>query len=74
MKTKLFSRQYCGHTANIQQTLGSKVEFGDFFGDNDNTRNVVVIGSDVAADIFHAQPIGQTVTIMQVKILSFVEC
>ncbi len=53
-----------GTTANIQQTLGSKVEFGDFFGDNDNTRNVVVIGSDVAADIFHArEPIGQTVTI-----------
>jgi putative ABC transport system permease protein len=56
--------QVVGVSGNIQQILGDKVDYGDFFGPDDNERNTVVIGRNVAEDLFTIRdPIGQTITI-----------
>ncbi len=53
-----------GVTGDIQNILGDKVDYGDFFGPNDNERNTVVIGRNIAEDLFTIRdPIGQTITI-----------
>ena len=53
-----------GVTGDIQQILGDKVDYGDFFGPDDNERNTVVIGRNIAEDLFTIRdPIGQTITI-----------
>lgn len=53
-----------GTSSDLQQILGDKVEYGDFFGPNDNLRNTAVLGRDVAEDLFTIRdPIGQTLTI-----------
>lgn len=51
-------------TADIQQIIGKKLEFGEFFNDQELDKKVVVIGSNVAADLFNErEPIGRIVTI-----------
>jgi ABC-type antimicrobial peptide transport system permease subunit len=51
-------------TADIKSVLASKLEFGEFFTDKDAGRKVVVVGSDVANDLFNQRdPIGRSVTI-----------
>lgn len=53
-----------GVTGDIQQVIGDKVDYGDFFGPDDNERNTVVLGRNVAEDLFTIRdPIGQTMTI-----------
>jgi putative ABC transport system permease protein len=53
-----------GVTGDIQNILGDKVDYGDFFGPDDNERNTVVIGRNIAEDLFTIRdPIGQTITI-----------
>lgn len=53
-----------GVTGDVQNILGDKVDYGDFFGPNDNERNTVVIGRNIAEDLFTIRdPIGQTITI-----------
>jgi putative ABC transport system permease protein len=48
-------------TPNI---LNTKIEFGEFFTKQDNTRSTAVIGSDVAADLFKQRdPIGRIILI-----------
>ncbi len=53
-----------GVTGDVQNILGDKVDYGDFFGPDDNERNTVVIGRNIAEDLFTIRdPIGQTITI-----------
>jgi len=53
-----------GVSGDINQILGDKVDYGDFFGPDDNERNTVVIGRNIADDLFTIRdPIGQTITI-----------
>jgi ABC-type antimicrobial peptide transport system permease subunit len=52
-----------GVSGDINQILGDKVDYGDFFGLDDNERNTVVIGRNIAEDLFTIDPIGQTMTI-----------
>lgn len=53
-----------GTGVDIGQILGDKMDYGDFFGEEDDLRNTVVIGRDVAQDLFTIRdPIGQTMTI-----------
>lgn len=49
---------------NIKNILDKKVEYGEFFGESDAGRKVVVIGSSVASDLFKQRdPIGRVLTI-----------
>jgi ABC-type antimicrobial peptide transport system permease subunit len=51
-------------TADIKSILASKLEFGEFFSEKDDGKKVVVVGSDVANDLFNQRdPIGRSVTI-----------
>jgi ABC-type antimicrobial peptide transport system permease subunit len=53
-----------GTTSQLPDILNQKVEFGNFFGSNDNDRNVAVIGAGVAENLFGENiPIGQTFSI-----------
>ena len=53
-----------GTTGDIKQILGDKVDYGDFFDNDDNMRNNVVLGRDIAASLFSIRdPIGQSLTI-----------
>lgn len=53
-----------GTGVDIGQILGDKIDYGDFFGEDDDLRNTVVIGRDVSQDLFTIRdPIGQTMTI-----------
>jgi len=48
--------------------LGQKLEFGEFFGENDMKANTAVIGSNIAADLFKIRdPIGRVMTIRGVE-------
>lgn len=51
-------------TPDIKQILADKLEYGEFFGDKDAQKKVVVIGSNVANDLFNQRdPIGRSMTI-----------
>lgn len=51
-------------TPDIKDVLASKLEYGEFFTDTDAQKKVVVLGSNVANDIFNQRdPIGRLVTI-----------
>jgi putative ABC transport system permease protein len=50
--------------SSVQNILGSKLEFGEFYGANDENRNVVVLGSTAANDLFEERdPIGRVLKI-----------
>lgn len=51
-------------TTDVQTVLNQTLEFGEFFGKNDVSRNVAIIGNGVAADLFGVRdPIGRVFTI-----------
>jgi putative ABC transport system permease protein len=51
-------------TPEISEVLDKKLEFGQFFNNDDNDRKVVVIGSSIANDMFNQRdPIGRKITI-----------
>lgn len=51
-------------TNETQTVLNQKIEFGSFFAPNDTTKDVAVIGSNVAADLYDQRdPIGRIITI-----------
>ena len=51
-------------TNETQQVLNQTAEFGQFFAPNDTTKDVAVIGSNVAADLYDQRdPIGRIITI-----------
>ncbi|MBX4201867.1 ABC transporter permease [Candidatus Saccharibacteria bacterium] len=63
--TELNDLFVAGTTSNFADTLHQKVEFGEFFTDDDETSNSVVIGSDVATRMFGIlNPVGETIHIM----------
>lgn len=50
--------------ASMQNTLNQKVEFGQFFDDSDATKDVAVIGSNVAASLYDQRdPIGRAINL-----------
>lgn len=51
-------------TPEIKDILASKIEYGEFFTEKDSHKKVVVVGSNVANDLFNQRdPIGRIVTI-----------
>ena len=51
-------------TPEISQILDNKLEFGQFFAQEDESRKVVIIGSSIANDMFNQRdPIGRKITI-----------
>ena len=51
-------------TPDIKDILATKLEYGEFFSDKDAQKKVVVVGSNVANDLFNQRdPIGRSVTI-----------
>lgn len=51
-------------TFELPKILDKKVRYGSFFDEDEKTRRVVVIGANVAKNLFHEDsPIGQTVKI-----------
>lgn len=49
---------------NIKDILATKLEYGEFFTDKDAQKKVIVVGSNVANDLFNQRdPIGRSVTI-----------
>lgn len=53
-----------GTTPEITQLLHSKVEYGAFFGSNDDNQNFAVIGPEVALRMFgELNPVGQSLSI-----------
>lgn len=56
--------QIVATSPNTPQILKQKIEFGEFYSDDDNTRSTVVIGSDIAADLYNQRdPIGRIIYI-----------
>ena len=61
--TELTDVFVAGTTSNFANTLHQKIEFGDFFSD-DNGVNTAVIGSDIALRMFGViNPVGETIHI-----------
>lgn len=53
-----------GTTPQLKDMYVDKLEYGEFFNDKDVQKNVVVIGSNVANDVFNQRdPIGRIMTI-----------
>lgn len=51
-------------SANTQKILGQKIEFGEFYGQNDTLARTVVIGSNIADALFKQRdPIGRVLNI-----------
>lgn len=51
-------------TTETQEVLNQTVEFGEFFSEKDSAKDVVVIGSNVAADLYgQRDPIGRVIII-----------
>ncbi len=55
-------------TSNLPTLLNQKIEFGEFFKNEDNTKNVAVIGRSVAEELFKENvPIGKSLNIRGTK-------
>lgn len=61
---KSYFTQFVGASENYPQVRGQRVSKGEFFGRKDRFRNVCVIGSTVAEELFgETDPIGKEVTL-----------
>ncbi|HSH17763.1 MAG TPA: ABC transporter permease [Candidatus Saccharimonadales bacterium] len=50
-----------GTTAELPEVLKQKVEFGGFFSESDENQNGVIVGKNVATDVFREEvPLGQS--------------
>lgn len=51
-------------TLETKNVLNQSIEFGEFFASSDTNKDVAVIGSSVASDLYHQRdPIGRVITI-----------